>query len=32
MDLAYTDEQKAFRQEVRTWLAANVPAAPLAIT
>lgn len=30
MDLAYTDEQNAFRQEVRDWLAANVPAEPLA--
>ena len=29
MNLAYTDEQQAFRQEVRTWLAANVPAVPL---
>lgn len=26
MDLAYTDQQQAFREEVRTWLAANVPA------
>jgi alkylation response protein AidB-like acyl-CoA dehydrogenase len=26
MDLTYTDEQQAFREEVRTWLAANVPA------
>jgi hypothetical protein len=25
MDLAYTEKQKAFRQEVREWLAANVP-------
>ena len=30
MDLAYTEKQKALRQEVREWLAANVPAAPLA--
>jgi len=29
MDLAYTDQQKTFREEVRAWLAANVPAAPL---
>ncbi len=29
MDLTYTDQQKAFRTEVRGWLAANVPAAPL---
>ncbi len=29
MDLAYTEQQKAFRVEVRTWLTANVPAAPL---
>ena len=29
MDLTYTDKQKAFREEVRTWLAANVPAEPL---
>lgn len=29
MDLAYTDQQKAFRAEVRIWLEANVPAAPL---
>src|SRR5205814_8973695 len=25
MDLSYTPEQEAFREEVRTWLAANVP-------
>ena len=25
MDLSYTPEQEAFRQEVRSWLAANVP-------
>ncbi len=30
MELAYTPKQKAFRQEVRTWLAANLPAEPLA--
>ena len=30
MDLAYTDKQKAFRAEVRSWLAHNVPKAPLA--
>ncbi len=30
MDLSYTDEQKAFRAEVRTWMSANVPSAPLA--
>ncbi len=29
MDLSYTDEQIAFREEVRSWLAANVPAEPL---
>lgn len=29
MDLAYTDEHRAFREEVRHWLAANVPAQPL---
>ena len=29
MDLAYTPRQKAFRQEVRAWLAANLPAEPL---
>jgi len=29
MDLSYTDEQQAFREEVRSWLAANVPAEPL---
>jgi alkylation response protein AidB-like acyl-CoA dehydrogenase len=30
MELAYTASQKAFRQEVREWLAANLPAEPLA--
>jgi len=30
MDLAYTQEQQAFRAEVRAWLAAHVPAQPLA--
>ena len=30
MDLAFTEAQKAFRREVREWLAANVPAEPLA--
>ena len=29
MDLAYTDQQKAFRAEVRAWLTANVPTEPL---
>jgi len=29
MDLAYTDEHKAFLEEVRSWLAANVPSEPL---
>lgn len=29
MDLAYTEQQKAFRAEVRAWLAANVPQEPL---
>jgi hypothetical protein len=29
MDLSYTNEQKAFREEVRAWLADNVPTEPL---
>ena len=29
MELAYTEEHKAFREEIRSWLAANVPAEPL---
>jgi alkylation response protein AidB-like acyl-CoA dehydrogenase len=29
MDLQYTDKQHAFRQEIKDWLAANVPAQPL---
>lgn len=29
MDLAFTDELKAFRNEARTWLEANVPSPPL---
>ncbi|KAA1194548.1 acyl-CoA dehydrogenase [Pseudohalioglobus sediminis] len=29
MELTYTDKQKAFREEVRSWLADNVPAEPL---
>jgi alkylation response protein AidB-like acyl-CoA dehydrogenase len=29
MNLSYTDTQQAFRAEVREWLAANVPPAPL---
>ncbi|MBS7662092.1 acyl-CoA dehydrogenase family protein [Pseudomonas lalucatii] len=29
MDLHYTERQQAFRAEVRAWLAANVPSAPL---
>ncbi|MBB6465248.1 alkylation response protein AidB-like acyl-CoA dehydrogenase [Aminobacter lissarensis] len=29
MDLDYTDEQKAFRQEVRSWLENHVPEKPL---
>lgn len=29
MDLAYTEEHNAFREEIRSWLAANVPAEPL---
>lgn len=29
MDLAFTKEQQAFREEVRSWLAANVPAQQL---
>jgi len=30
MDLVYTPDQKAFRAEVRAWLAAHVPKVPLA--
>lgn len=30
MDLTYTNEQKAFREEVRGWMADNVPKTPLA--
>jgi len=30
MDLSYTAAQRAFRAEVRAWLAANVPSQPLA--
>ena len=30
MDLRYTPEQQAFRAQARAWLAANVPAQPLA--
>ncbi len=30
MDLAYTEKQIAFREEIRSWLADNVPAEPLA--
>ena len=30
MDLTYSHKQKAFRQEVRQWLADNLPATPLA--
>ena len=29
MDLAFTPEEQAFREEVRAWLAANLPAEPL---
>ena len=29
MDLNYTDSQKAFREEVRSWLQVNVPSEPL---
>jgi len=29
MDLAFTEQQNAFREEARTWLVANVPAQPL---
>jgi len=29
MDLSFTEQQQAFRAEVRDWLAANVPAEPL---
>ncbi|QFU76720.1 acyl-CoA dehydrogenase [Halioglobus maricola] len=29
MDLNFTEKQNAFREEVRSWLAANVPAEPL---
>ncbi|WP_439861884.1 acyl-CoA dehydrogenase family protein [Pseudomonas sp. MBLB4136] len=30
MELTYTPKQQAFRQEVRAWLAANLPSEPLA--
>ncbi|MGO1269507.1 MAG: acyl-CoA dehydrogenase family protein, partial [Pseudomonas bubulae] len=30
MDLTYSPKQKAFRQEVRQWLADNLPTTPLA--
>ena len=30
MDLSYTDEEEAFRQEARAWLAAHVPPTRLA--
>ena len=29
MQLAFTEQQQAFRQEIREWLAANAPAEPL---
>ncbi len=29
MDLAFTEQQQAFREELRSWLAANVPLEPL---
>ncbi|MDG2273460.1 MAG: acyl-CoA dehydrogenase family protein [Halioglobus sp.] len=29
MDLVFTEQQQVFREEVRSWLAANVPAEPL---
>jgi len=29
MELSYTPEQQAFREEIRSWLAANVPSQPL---
>lgn len=29
MQLDYTDDQNAFRQEVRAWMAANIPTGPL---
>jgi hypothetical protein len=29
MDLAFTEQQQAFREEVRSWLAGNVPPEPL---
>ncbi len=29
MDLTYTEEQQTFREEVRSWLAANAPGEPL---
>jgi alkylation response protein AidB-like acyl-CoA dehydrogenase len=29
MDLAFTDQHKAFREEIRSWLADNIPAEPL---
>ena len=30
MNLAYTGRQRAFRAEIRAWLAAHVPTEPLA--
>ena len=30
MDLSFTPEEEAFREEARAWLEANVPASPLA--
>ena len=29
MDLTFTPEELAFRDECRTWLAENIPSAPL---
>jgi alkylation response protein AidB-like acyl-CoA dehydrogenase len=29
MELAFTEQQRAFREEIRSWLADNVPAGPL---
>lgn len=29
MDLTYTDDHKVFREEIRSWLTANVPSKPL---
>ncbi len=31
MDLTWSPEEEAFRQEAREWLAANVPSEPAAV-